>query len=587
MSAPDTSLKVIIGNFVDNYLQILGAESKDNSIRDQLKQCYFKLSFQYYVGHVLNKTYPVKIKYMDDEAKKKLRYDLFIAYILLAEQYKKNKAMGRRENKSELLNQQVTCLNLIKSIQFENEKEHKESIKKRINELKKEGIDGKPCKYLCFFMGKFLGAKISELTNAPGKTKVIIKWMEDINERRLYWIWCDSLLDRIMADLPSDFYNVRQARAEINAPNPIAGELGWILYYFRFGINLSLFLKHTVKNPWMAESEKEKTWTERFASQWKERKFGLINDPVWATANLVCFFWWVGPGVKGMKGDLLTCGLLVVDLMLAVWQHVEAKADFHKEIAVLEKKLSASDSMTDDQIQNLKKIIKVRKRDWYYQQMSQINDIAYAVGLLISFTMMTTPFMQLSAPVLLMSNVTGTVACFALTVISSGISGLVDVAQSKCAAYDASCEIELLKMKFNESTNVKQKQLIFLEYKEVMAEKAYQEQLSSYQAYSAVRMWITDALTPAIMFAATTFFSMGTSFAILSGALVLNQFSKMLIDKYTKPEETKTKTDNEVDVKSDEYVSFKESAMHRSTFFRPETPKDSKTIPSLPKQSLV
>ena len=132
-------------------------------------------------------------------------------------------------------------------------------------------------------------------------------------------------LKTVLSQIPEGFYNINQAQEAIRAPDPYTGYLSWTLYYFRYSLHLSLLLKHTIKGPWMSAEEAKTPWYERFQTQWTQRKFILLNDALWGTANLVTFFWLTGKGVLGTVGDALTIGLLVFDIAVTFWDFEEQK----------------------------------------------------------------------------------------------------------------------------------------------------------------------------------------------------------------------------------------------------------------------
>lgn len=235
-------------------------------------------------------------------------------------------------------------------------------------------------------------------------TKKIIGPMNSFNEKRLYWIWASSLINTVLSFVPHDFYHTQDALTVMRTLPFYSGVISWSLYYARFFIHFSLLLKNTIKGPWLTPEDKKSCWWdlsvyERFKSEWSKRKFNLLNDSIWATGNLICFFWLVGRGALGHMGSVLTIALLAFDIAMSVWDYIEQERG-HKK---------ASES------------------SWKYKKYELYTNMGYAVGLIIAFSLMTLPFLSLSIPALLALSVTGTVLCFALTFLRGLIQCAIDV----------------------------------------------------------------------------------------------------------------------------------------------------------------
>lgn len=550
--------KIIISDFIatgdsDTYHPKKDLEAFEKTyVQDEKKQHLFLTPFDYYLN-ILKTCNPAMVPYMSDEQLEQLFQDLHHTYLLLAAKKKRDKALHKKEQLETLERQERDCLQLQKAVQ-------KRLYDKDSIELPR--MDENPCRYCCIPFAKWFAKKIHEFSS--GKTKVIKEWMGDINEKRLYWVWGGGLISTVLASLPEDFYNDRQARQEVAAPNPYTGALGWILYYARFFINLSLLLKHTIAGPWMSDEEKKKPWTQRFKTQWQQRKFALINDSVWATANLVCYFWLVGNGVKGNAGNALTIGLLAMDLVLGIWRYLEAKAQHEKERRDLEDDLKAlrverghleeelkkylprsedykliqqQINKTDIQIKQMEKALATCNRDWKYKRISQINDIAYALALLLAFAVLSAPFLPVAAPVLLIMGVVGAAACFVLTLIYSAISAGVEVAKANQVRKETQTELNLLLQQYKEEKDENKKKLLYIEMKDLQAEMEYQKKVYRYQAICLARSVMIDAMIPVVIFAATVFLPLGIGLAVMGLALLVGLLSKVLIDKLAKPKE--------------------------------------------------
>ncbi|QDP71696.1 hypothetical protein FOG18_03470 [Legionella israelensis] len=531
-------------------------------------------SLEYYLN-ILQKCNPAMFKYMSNDELYQLFQDLHHAYLLLVAKYQHDLSLGKKEQLKEIKQQQRHCLRLLKALQSELYD---------TDSIPVEYLQEEPVKYCGIPFARWFVEKIHQFST--GKTKVIKEWMGDINEKRLYWVWGGGLLKTVLDSLPDEFFNNHQAKQETSALSPYIGALGWILYYARFFINLGLLLKHTIRGPWMSEEEKSTPWTKRLSMQWQQRKFALLNDSIWATANLVCYFWLVGPGVKGHAGDALTILLLAMDLGLSIWRYKESKAQFKKELTALEAnrqalmdKLSLLEEQEEInriniQIRQMDKAIAKCKSDWKYKQISLINDISYALALMVSFAVLSAPFLPFAAPVLMTMAIVGTVACFALTVIYSAISAGVEVAKANHAKNEAKEELRLLLAQYETEEDKNIKKRLYLEMKDLMAETEYQKKVCRYQAICMVRSVLIDAMVPVVVFAATVFMPLGVGLAIMGAALVVGLLSKVIIDKLAKPKEAEKSEFNE-----EEYKRFNNAPSLEA--LKPEAPSKTSLLSGL------
>ena len=190
------------------------------------------------------------------------------------------------------------------------------------------------------------------------------------------------------------------------------GYVSWILYYVRFLINFMLVLKHSIVlpgeiAPWMSDEEKrmvldEKGRWSRFKEQLAIRKFTLINDLIWATTNLLCFFWLLGPAL-GPLGDFLTVMLLVGDASLCVWARTEATAEHKKDIDVYineiqlleDSKTSENSKIVEIQIEEMKLAQQQCEFDWKYKNQKVTTDVIYGIGLVVSYAALVFPWVSI------------------------------------------------------------------------------------------------------------------------------------------------------------------------------------------------
>ena len=494
----------------------------------------------------------VLYKYMSDEQKRKLLKELRVTYLLLLTEKKYEIDYSKYENLQSYNEQIKQCETLIDAL---NKKEDEQNSPEQ-----GYAMDEKPVKYLGLQLGITLSQKMALFTH--GASKIMVKGMSNFNEKRLFWVWGSSLIKVILDLMPADYFYTSQAKKTMKNIDPITGYISWILYYFRFSIGLGLLLKHTIRGPWMSEEEKKIPWTERFKTQWSQRKFTLLNDSLWATANLVSFFWLTAKKGLGPWGDLLTIGLLAFDIGLSVWDYEEQRVAYNKEmldyendIISLRDQISEAKKKQDLEPNNwLRKIKEYEmqlnvverarkhcKMNWDIKKVRLHNSIAYAVGLMITFALLAMPFLPISGPAILGVIVAGAVLCYATTVIYNGINSTIEINRAKVAAKEAEDD-RMLKiqefrtlLKENPDLDDNEKKLMFLEVKQLMAENEYQKRLAKLHTMHFIRSVILESVIPAFVLVSFVFLPMGIGFGVLAAGLAVAFASRFIVDKIYKP----------------------------------------------------
>ncbi|HAT1781425.1 TPA: lpg2888 family Dot/Icm T4SS effector [Legionella pneumophila] len=545
---------------------------------------------------ILENTDEVMLRYMSEENKQKLIRDLQVAYLLLLTQKKYEEEHQKYENIKTYAQHIKRCEELLDHLNYNQVcKEQKRAPSPEHG----YASDGYPVKYLSIFLGKELAEMIVD--SMDRKTKTIKESMGWFNEKRLYWVWASSLLKVILAALPDDFFNVSQATDVVKAPDPYTGTLSWALYYFRFSLNMFLLLKHTISGPWMSEREKKTPWTERFLTQWDQRKFTLLNDSIWATGNLICFFWLTGKGALGTWGDVLTLALLVFDISMAIWDYEEQKTRHNKEMLAYEediKKLKQLISKAEEepgkedeklriikeyelQLQGLMRAQKESERNWDLQKVSLYAGIAYAVGLMLAFALLAAPFFPVSGPALLAITITGAVLCLAFTVIYNGVKGGMEVYKAHCSAKEAkegyNNKIELFKLLLekNPSLDDNEKKFLFLEIKKLKAETEYQKQMVVFQTMHLLRSVILESFIPAVVFASFVFLPLGIGFAVLGATIGVALATNLMINAAFKPAKNEVKAFDEKEYEAfcKDPDNWDKPSKSKQGFFQPKEKK--------------
>ncbi|MDR3442105.1 MAG: hypothetical protein P4L65_03720 [Legionella sp.] len=553
----------------------------------------FLTPLNFYLG-ILDSTDSILIKYMEKAKQTQLRDDLRVTYLLLLTQYEFERTHQKTENKIIYAEQIQRTRALIKKC-CDSLEDLDEEYQEIINKAPEQAwfSDGKPIKYLGIEVAHEIAKDIVDMMDDKSrlipdrvvndidetlmpedglndhKSKTTKDGLRALNEKRLYWIWASVFLKTVLSLVPEDFYNSGQAADAVKTPDPYTGCLSWSLYYFRFSLNLFLLLKHTIRGPWMEQAEKDLPWTERFQTQWAQRKFTLLNDSLWGTANLACYFWLNGKGALGAWGDALTIVLLVFDLSVALWDFEEQQTKYEKSISQFDKDMVAlkqqisdlnADSDATRKSENEKQIALCRMRldalerekthcqqDWELQKLALYNDVAYATGLILAFVLLTTPFMPLSAAAAMSLGIAGAVLCFAFTVINNAIKSGLAITKSnrslKEARNDEQQQIIALEklLKENPDLNDNEKQFLYLDIQRLRAETEYQKQMIVLQSVQLARSIMIEAMIPALIFACLVFFPLGIGLGVMGGALGLAIASNLLINALFKPDESKRK----------------------------------------------
>lgn len=406
----------------------------------------------------------------------------------------------------------------------------------------------------CRFLGMTIVApelinQLRSIHNAPGKTVSAKSIIREINIKRLYWVFTGSFLSSLIAALPEHVAQRQQAQNMVSAPSPYTGVLSWGLYYTRFSVELGLLLKHTIKGPWMNQAEKDLgiSTYERFKTQWAQRKYMLMNDSLWATANLLCYFWLIGNGNLGYAGNLLTGALFTFDTMAALWRFEEEKTlhnkmiqDMNDKAELLRAQINQNNNENETNLLKieLKKIEADQKhmaREWRYKKYGLINDCAYSIGLIIGIAGICALFLPPAAllpATLTMLSVVGAGICYSMSLLYTIINGQLDIAKEKNSANDIKKEYNTLLKDFRTETNESLKKQIYLDILSLEAKTQYQERLINFKRMELVRSVITDVIFPASVLIAGLMLSTGAGIGVLLGVIVLSFAIKKIIQQF-------------------------------------------------------
>lgn len=509
-------------------------------------------------------------KFMTQTQRDVLVDDLLFSFYLLSADYALEKAENRKKAMSERKEQIKSCAHLIQSLDQSSKKSSP------LSPLEQESNSREhPVNYLGLSIGQLLGKSMVDFSS--GKTVVIKEWMGAINSKRLYWVWGGGLVSTVLSLLPEEFARKGQAKKAVSFPQPFTGRLSWMLYYARFGMNLTLLLKHTFAGSWMSVEESKIPMAERFKTQWDQRKFSLLNDSIWATANLACFAWLTGEGILGYYGNVLTAGLLLMDVCLCTWEFYEAttkhnaeRLHYQNDIEALRLRLALVSEVGNagpnecnkikEQLAGLEKALSHLDFEWKYKKFGMINDLTYSVALLGAFTILCCFYLPPSAilpATAIALGVVGAALSFVFTVTTSAVKGHLEISKSKATRKELEAESNYLLNKFGQTADEPQKKFLYLEIKRLLATSDTKEKEIHYQQMVLIKDIFIKAFVPALVFSAFVFFPLNMGLGIIAAAITLALMAQNMIDKH-KPDKN---VNNLPAFVEEEYTQF----LHRPT----------------------
>ncbi|MGQ3891749.1 hypothetical protein [Legionella sp. CNM-4043-24] len=502
----------------------------------------------------LSETNEATFRFLTMEQREALANRLVYTLNLLNMQYQLDKMEGRRYRLGELKDGMRRCNDLLDQLSVRVDKDTPGSLL-----LEDTVASDKALKFTAMrdFSPSFVQTMLSLFGSTYNEfsehiTGKVIENMSELNGVRLYWVWGGSMLGSLLTVLQGTGINTVEANRRLSMPSSTTGYMSWVLYYARFGIQLGLLLKHCIKGPWMSKEEAQIPFAERFKTQWQQRKFALLNDLIWATANLAGFFWLVGPGLLGYSGNVLTAALLLMDLGLSCLRYWEESTAHNKKMLEIGQafeaikaelaKLRAAAVPDLEKIaaleQQRKDLVKLHEHtefEWKHRRRAMENDIFYAGALLIAFALTCCfffPPVMIPAATAAAIGLAGAALCFVLTVAYSAINGGLEIAKSRELSRRASSEGQELLDEFNNSTDLNTRKRLYLQMQALSAKSVYHQQMARFQAFNLVRSVLIDALIPALVFSSIALMPLGAGFGVLGAALVLIIISKIIMKQF-------------------------------------------------------
>jgi hypothetical protein len=488
--------------------------------------------------------------YLSDDQKNATEGQLLLMYYQLSGQYELERIERRGYKLDELAVQIKECARLINLLRLSNSRlklEH--SLLQEI--AASEG-------YTLYLGLKLVVPALLEGIDAAtsGRKKAVRDFISFINERRLYWVWGGSSVATILSLLPTYVADTSLATSVLGWTGLIGGSMSWILYFMRAGLVWSSLIEHTFE---FAMTDEERalglTFQERWTTQWKMRKYRLMNDSIWGLCNIACFFVFTGSGYFGLLGNAFTAALLLMDAVLTAWRMYEEEADhqanilrYQNDIHTLEKQIRWAESMHEGDsasIETLKLSLRDSKRrvvmtqlDWKYKKINTSLDLLYSTCLLSAFLLLCCSVV-FSPPTALILAVVGVILCYSLNLLYAGATMTVNVSKAKKMQQLADEElqgqmalfIQLAKTrdaskgdltKKSESVQLDSRmRILYLSLKELRAESEYQRQMVSHQRTRMIISIIRDVLIPPLFIFSLVFLPMGVGVPLLVLSLSL------------------------------------------------------------------
>lgn len=461
-------------------------------------------------GRRLAEIDPVSFKFKNKHQRIALENELFHMIDLLDDECQIHIHENNRALLQERGEQLVRCANLLYRLRNAPSCGERLSCAQNLQ----EAIDAHPEKPLKYIALKDIAPLIAEtmvgFTVAERLTK-IRGFMTELNVQRLNWVWGGGLDRAILDFIPAGIGHPQQANDILSSVAPVTGYMSFVLYYLRLGINLYLLTEGTLKGA-------DTGMYERFQTQWEQRKFVILNDTFWATANMACFYWLIGSGTLGYIGNALTGALLLFDLTLTAWNYLENEAEHNAEIEhlklemkALKKKILKTTDETDKKVlqEHLAVLFEARSKselDWKYAEKQFDHDLWYSISLCVSFSMLCSFYLPATAilpATACILGITGSALSFALTVAYHATTTTTEIEKLK--------ELQLF-----EKTQ-------------------HRQEMIDYHKIALIQQVLSETLIPTSAFVLLVFFPINFGLPMLMPSVALMMMSGSLLNGW-KPE---------------------------------------------------
>ena len=433
----------------------------------------------------------------------------------------------------------------------------KNSAPEQLHQSAMSGSSDQPARYVALTVIAPLIAE-TMLNLTEGKNlESIQKKMTDVNFFRLNWVWGGGL-DRALLDcVPEGQGHTQHARNIFATVSPITGYMSWILYYLRLGINLYLLTRGTLKGSWMDPWRDSNDIAmnigvyERFQTQWEQRKFAILNDCFWATANMACFLWLVNDGVFGYTaymGNALTGVLLLMDLALTAWGYLEKETEYNQvmtqyqeDIINLQKKIIDAPNQKVLEI-HLAVLIEAQEKcrlDWEYAYKNFYHDLLYAAGLLAAFSLLCCFFFPPAAIVpatALLLGVVGAALSFVFTIVHNAMETNTKIEKLREVIVKTGEKINKLAKDLRDESDENQHERLRLAIDHLEKKLAHHHEMITHHKREMFQQILSEALLPTTAFVFLVFLPLSLGLPMMIPVIALLMLSGTILAQY-KPED--------------------------------------------------
>lgn len=521
---------------------------------------------------------PLLFSHVDALTKKQWAQDLYLAFFLYSARYQLYAAEIKEDtwlddaalrDKHEHEQSIYRCLTLLQALHQSNQTQTTETV----FTLSYDYDDAaSPVGYAAAQIAmEALDETIKEMA-VVGDSLSFLTWL---NGWRLYWVWAKSLIGSVF-----DALQKQASQNRLGFLSLFSGHMSYSLYGLRGGVKIARAVVHTVDGFGLSEKEGLMSFWERLACQMDLHKFDIMNDFFWGWANLACFYWLVGDALTGSyAGDVVTLGLLIMDLGLTYWRFSEKQAKYLEQcghynasLETIRQKIQALDNLNAEARAELV-AEQVRLTDaqwdldeaWEYDLLEIEYDLYYALGLLLTFSMMVSficpPGVLVPATVSAL-YVTGSVLCFTANCIRSAAGMQHEQSRESVKKEridrkkeDFLAEFKTLHEKLERAPNdLLRMKFFYFKIMSLNTESEHEQALIEYKQRDFFRQMLLQLLFPPLMALTLLSLPMGPAAGVILAGLVVVGIVVFLLRRYD-PEPELVAYDVPEDVNFDELLT--------------------------------
>jgi hypothetical protein len=400
--------------------------------------------------------------------------------------------------------------------------------------------------------------------------------------RLLHWVAGVSTAQAILDFVWNEQHYRSQYQNQFDsASTAFSTPMGFIsvfLFYFRlFAVELKEAIQQA-RSKWEPVKSTgvrlpdEGAWTRFKADVFGMRKYIILNDILWGTANLLAFLWLrsttdvavksifglKGNPALGFAGNLLMLAFLVMDVILTFARYMELKKQFNTDVLDLEKEAEGLSVKiidienhlrvsleVDDQaaLKNQLNYLKATKRqaeeaitqlkfNWRYQKYKLWAELGYTSSLVLSFGLMC--IIMFTGVVFsgLLLGVIGAAAWFIMTLVYNGVNAAIEHSKIKATVSERRMHAEGLLEEFNTADSEYDKQGLYVQIKELLAKNDHEKSQAAFLWKKVAVQSFAHALVPVILFCATVLMPWGWGLLLLGVFAALLYAGKRILDSW-------------------------------------------------------